>query len=72
MAKKKVNEFLIGYLTAVCALIRMEGLVNSRSRELFNSGVGNMSVYDLRKKGVDESDIEIIIEHSIELGIIPF
>ena len=72
MKKKKDNEFLRGYLTAVCALIRMDGIVSTQAAELFNGGVGNMSIYDLRKQVVDESDIETIEKHYEELNILPF
>ena len=73
---KKVNKnedrFIEGFLCAVCALLRMEGKVTHPINELYNSSCAHLTIPDLKRKGIPESDLELLLEFSHELGIIPF
>lgn len=63
----KFNRFNQGYLCAVATLIRMNNEVDTQTKELFRSGVGEYNLRKMRQWGVDESDIEIFKKFRKEL-----
>lgn len=67
MKDDRYNDFIRGYVCAVANILRLEGVVQTPTKETFRAGVGNATIKDLLHMGVDESDLEIIIEHRKEL-----
>jgi len=61
------SAFQQGYACAVCALIQMDGQVETGTRELFSAGLGEYNIKKFRKWGIDEFDISILKKHRKEL-----
>lgn len=61
------NEFLRGYICAVCALVRMEGLVTTQAKDLFKAGLGSYNYAKLREIDMPDYDLELIYKHRDEL-----
>jgi hypothetical protein len=59
------NRFAQGFLCAVVSLIRMNGEVDTRTRELFQSG--GYKFDDLESYGIDKYDLNLLIEFKNEL-----
>lgn len=57
---KKEDKWVQGFVCAVCIMIKLDGLVNTMTRETFRAGIGSMQPAQLEKIGVDESDLDII------------
>jgi len=57
------DRFMQGYVCALCVLLQMEGCVSTEISELFGSGVGNMSLKQLKEAGIDKSDLDILEKH---------
>lgn len=55
---EKNSRFQQGFACAVSALIDMEREVNTVTRELFKTGLGEYDLKKFRKWGIDEHDIE--------------
>lgn len=61
---KQQNDFFIqGYVCACCCMIQMDGMVETRTKEMYRQGVGKMSLDELKKIGVNEIDLEILKKH---------
>jgi len=52
--------FLQGYVCAVVALINLNGEVDTRTRELYRTGVGQLTLSALDKRGIDEYDLSVL------------
>lgn len=61
------NEFLQGYVCAVVVLINYNGEVDTRTRELYRDGVGNLTLSELKKSGIDEYDLSVLEKYWPEL-----
>jgi hypothetical protein len=57
------DKWTQGYICAVVALIQLNGEVDTRTKELYKSGVGNVSLKTLETIGVDGFDLEILKKH---------
>lgn len=55
--RKKNYAFQQGFACAVSALIDMEREVNTVTRELFQTGLGQYDLKKFRRWGIDEHDI---------------
>lgn len=67
MTTEEKDSWTQGFVCGVCIMITLEGLVQTQTREMFRAGVGNGSIEDLRKMGVDESDLEVLEAYWKEL-----
>lgn len=56
-----------GYVCAVCTLIQLDGQVETGTREMYSAGVGKDSLKQLKAKGVDSHDLEVLKKHWKEL-----
>lgn len=56
------NEWLQGFICCICIMIRLDGMVETRTRESFKSGVGNTTLEEL-KDSIDPYDFDILTEH---------
>ncbi len=63
------DRWVQGYVCAVCALIQMDGQVETPTLELFRSGVGKNTIKQLKSMGVDDFDLKILRKHWKELSI---
>ena len=61
------NFFLQGYICAVVVLIHLNGEVDTRTRELYSDGVGQLTLSALKKRGIDEYDLSILEQYWSEL-----
>lgn len=61
------DRFIQGFACAVASLIKINGEVDTRTRELFRSGIGQLTIGALKKRGVDEYDLETFQEFWTEL-----
>jgi len=59
--------FLQGYVCAVVALINLNGEVDTRTRELYRDGVGQLTLSALNKRGIDEYDLSVLEKYWSEL-----
>ncbi|MFC4262449.1 hypothetical protein ACFOWM_06155 [Ferruginibacter yonginensis] len=62
--KLKLNKnnqcrFTQGYVNAVVCMIELDK-VNTLTREIFLTGIGNQTLYSLKNKGVDEHDLQVL------------
>lgn len=55
--KNRNSVFAQGFACAVSALINMEREVNTTTRELFHTGLGEYDLKKFRRWGIDEHDI---------------
>lgn len=53
-------EWTQGYVTAVCSLIYLEGGVHTIIKELYHSGIGCTTLKDLKIKGVQKHELDIL------------
>lgn len=60
---KQNNHWTQGFICAVVIMIQLNGLVDTRTRELFNAGVGNITLKGLKDAGVDEFDLSELKKH---------
>ena len=61
------NCFLQGYICAVVVLINLNGEVDTRTRELYRDGVGNLTLSALNKRGIDEYDLSVLEKYWTQL-----
>lgn len=59
--------FVQGYVCAITATIKSHG-ISTEVRETFQAGVPN-SISELKRHGVDEYDIEVLLQHKNELKL---
>ena len=52
-----MSDFNRGYFCAIAALIKIEGLVSTAAKELFNAGEN--------PERADDDDFEIFVEHGL-------
>lgn len=62
LPEKRNDKWMQGFACAVCVMIKLDGMVETRTREMFRAGVGQLTLTALEKRGVDKSDIEILEE----------
>ena len=55
-----MDQFIQGYICAVCNLIRMNGGVDSTVKELYNSGISKYTLLELAMLGVPYSDLNTL------------
>lgn len=65
--KNKKDKFIQGYACAVACAIQQIDEVNTITKELFQSGLGSMTIQQLTDAGVDEHDIEVFKKYWREL-----
>jgi hypothetical protein len=65
--KTKPDRFIQGYICACCCMIEMDGMIETRTREMYRQGAGNNSLDELKKLGVPENDLLILEKHWEEL-----
>jgi hypothetical protein len=46
----KEDKFVQGYICAVCCMINMDGMVETRTKEMYRAGVGQLTYRALEKK----------------------
>lgn len=61
------NGFIQGFACSVATLIKINGGVDSTSRELYRTGLGQLTLEALQDRGVDESDLKVFEEFWMEL-----
>ncbi len=61
------NIFLQGYVCALTVIIRMDEQVSTSTKELFDMGVGKLTLAALRDRGIEEGDLDILREYWHEL-----
>jgi len=67
LPEKKNDRFIQGYVCACCCMIEMDGGVETRTREMYSAGVGQLTLSALKKRGVDEYDLNILEKYWYEL-----
>lgn len=67
LPETKNDRFIQGYVCAVCCMIELDGEVGTRTREMYSAGIGQLTYSALKKRGVDEYDLNILQEHWLEL-----
>lgn len=65
--EKSAIDFMKGYVCAIATLLRIDGVVQASTRELFSAGVGNITIKGLEEIGIDQYDLEILQEHWVSL-----
>jgi hypothetical protein len=60
MARNNTDRFTQGYIAAVSCLIQQHDEVDTVTKEVFRSGVGNISLASLEKAGVDIHDLQLL------------
>ena len=64
---EKNKGFIQGYICAVVVLIDLNGEVDTRTRELYRAGVGQLTLSALNKRGIDEYDLSVLEKYWPEL-----
>lgn len=67
LPETKNDKFIQGYVCAVCCLIELDGGVETRTKEVYRAGVGQLTIGALKKRGVDENDLNKLQDYWIEL-----
>jgi len=57
---KETHLWTQGYVCAVATLINLNGGVDTTTKELFHAGIGSTSLSQLKRQGVDESDLAVL------------
>ena len=60
LPETKNDRFVQGYICAVCCMIEMNGEVDTRTKEMYRAGIGQLTLGALKNRGVEEYDLEIL------------
>ncbi len=66
--EKENDKWIQGYVCAVCVMITLDQIVQTTTREMYRSGCGKTTIEELKRKGVDTHDLEILTKHWKELN----
>lgn len=66
-AKQQGDRFIQGYICAVVCMIQLDG-VNTYTREMYQAGIGKMSLKQLQNAGVADHDLDILKKNWKELN----
>jgi hypothetical protein len=58
--EKLLCKFTQGYVCAICDLIRIDGGVQTGTKEMFGNSIGNKTLKDLKNLGVDSHDLTLL------------
>ena len=56
------DRFIQSFACAVASVIRINGEVDCRTKELFRIGIGQLTIFALKKRGVDQYDLDTFSE----------
>ena len=62
LPEKKNEKFIQGYVCAVCVMIKLDGMVETRTREMYRAGIGQLTLTALKERRVDKNDLETLEE----------
>lgn len=67
LPEKRNDRWMQGFVCAVCIMIELDGMVETRTREMYKVGVGQLTLSALEKRGVDKNDLSKLEEFWYEL-----
>jgi hypothetical protein len=67
LPEKRNDRWMQGFVCAVCIMIELDGMVETRTREMYRAGVGQLTLSSLEKRGVDKNDLLKLEEFWYEL-----
>ncbi len=63
LPEKKEDRWIQGFACAVCIMIDLDGMVETRTKEMYKAGIGQLTLSALEKRGVDKNDILKLSEY---------
>ena len=62
LPEERNDRWMQGFVCAVCIMIKLDGMVETRTREMYKAGVGQLTLTALKERRVDKNDLETLEE----------